>query len=79
MTNDKKDMNRLKKVSKVMETFWLVVAIGSLLYVLYIMVLEKGINAQNAQFLVIPGLAAIMYGFRAAFRRRMEKNQENQQ
>lgn len=74
MTN--KDNNRLKKVSKVMEFFWLVIAIVSLVVVIYIFISDKGISADNAQFLVFPVLAGMMYGFRAGFRKRMEKNMQ---
>lgn len=74
MTN--KDNKRLTKVSKVMELFWLAVAIVSLVVVIYIFILDRGINGENAQFLVFPVLAGVMYGFRAGFRKRMEKNMQ---
>ncbi len=76
MTDNNRDNKRLNKVSKVMEMFWLVIAILSFVVVIYIYIKDKGINAENAQYLVFPALAGVMYGFRAAFRKRMEKNME---
>ncbi|MCA1750293.1 MAG: hypothetical protein ABR572_01580 [Cryomorphaceae bacterium] len=66
----------MRKVSIVMERFWLVIAIGSLLVVLYIFIAE-GIDRRTLQYLIFPALAGSMYAFRHLFRKRMEgKDQE---
>lgn len=76
MNQQNKKKNNMRSVSLVMEKFWLALAIISLIVVIYIFVNDKGINRQNAQYLVFPLLAGLMYGFRTFFRKRMEKNQD---
>ena len=71
-------MNALRGVSLFMEKFWLALAIASLVVVIYIFVNDKGITRENAQYLVFPLLAGLMYGFRSFFRKRMEKNQDSE-
>ena len=78
MSNEK-DQKRFQTVSKVMEKFWLAVAILSLLFVLYIFFESGVINGNNAQYLVFPLLAGDMYAFRKSFRQRMEKNENSEQ
>jgi hypothetical protein len=66
------DENRgLKKVSVFMERLWLAIAIVSLVVVCYFFITE-GVNARTIQYLVFPGIAGIMYAFRATFRKRFE-------
>ncbi len=76
MDQQNKKKNNMRGVSLVMEKFWLALAIISLIVVIYIFVTDKGINRENAQYLVFPLLAGLMYGFRTFFRKRMEKNQD---
>ncbi len=76
MNRKNKKKNNIRGVSLVMEKFWLALAVISLIVVIYIFVTDKGINRQNAQYLVFPLLAGLMYGFRTFFRKRMEKNQD---
>lgn len=76
MDQKNKKKNNIRGVSLVMEKFWLALAIISLIVVIYIFVTDKGINRENAQYLVFPLLAGLMYGFRTFFRKRMEKNQD---
>ena len=59
-----------------MEKFWLVLAIASFVVVMYIFINDGGLNRQNAQYLVFPLLAGLMYGFRTYVRKRLEKNQD---
>jgi hypothetical protein len=61
----------LKKVSLFMERLWLAIAIISLVAVFYFF-LTEGVNARTMQYLVFPGIAGIMYAFRATFRKRFE-------
>lgn len=63
----------LRKVTIFMEKFWLALAIISLIVVIYIFITSKGITRENLSYLVFPLLAAMMYGFRKFFRKRMEK------
>lgn len=71
MKEPDKNNNRLRKVSIVMERFWLALAILSLIVVFYFFAVD-GVNSRTIQFLVFPGLAGIMYAFRATFRKRFE-------
>lgn len=70
MTN-KPPNKRLRKISLIMERFWLVIALGSLAVVLYIFATE-GIDRRTLQYLIFPALAGVMYGFRTVFRKRLE-------
>jgi hypothetical protein len=54
-----------------MERLWLVIAIASLLVVFYFFAVD-GINRITLQYLVFPGIAGVMYGFRYTFRKRLE-------
>lgn len=67
----KKPGNKMRKVSIVMERFWLLIAIGSFAAVLYIFFTE-GIDRRTLQYLIFPALAGAMYAFRYLFRKRME-------
>lgn len=69
-----KNNDKLKKVSKIMEKFWLVIAIVSFLVVLYFFFTD-GINRVTLQFLVFPALAGAMYAFRLTFRKRLERRE----
>lgn len=71
------DNKRLKTVSKIMEKFWLALAIFTLVAVIVVFINDRGINKENAQYLVFPALAGVMYAFRKSFRKRLEKS-ENQ-
>lgn len=71
------DNKRLKTVSKIMEKFWLALAIFTLVAVIVVFINDRGMNEENAQYLVFPALAGVMYAFRKSFRKRLEKN-ENQ-
>lgn len=62
---------RLRNVSIWMERFWLLITVASLVVVIYLMFTEEN-QKQTLQFLVFPGLAGLMYGFRYTFRKRME-------
>jgi hypothetical protein len=72
MNNSPKDKERFSKVSRIMEKVWLVVAIGSLLVVVYFF-FDRGINRTTLSYLIFPALAGAMFGFRFAFRKRFEK------
>lgn len=65
----------LKKVSLFMEKFWLVLAVISLAVVLYVFY-TQGINGETAQYLIFPGLAALMFAFRRFFRKRLERMED---
>ena len=54
-----------------MERLWLAVAIISLGIVFYFFA-TNGVNGITLQYLVFPGIAGIMYGFRYTFRKRLE-------
>ncbi len=70
--NDGNDTSSgLRKVSLVMEKFWLVLAILSLFVVCYIYITE-GLSKTNVQYLVFPLLAGVMYGARTFMRRKTE-------
>ncbi len=66
-----RDNNKMRKISIVMERFWLALAIVSLAVVIYFFLVD-GVNRITLQYLVFPALAGLMYGFRATFRRRNE-------
>lgn len=61
----------MRKVSLLMERFWLLIAIGSFLAVVYIFITE-GVDSRTLQYLIFPALAGAMYAFRFMFRKRME-------
>ena len=65
---------RFSKVSRIMEKFWLVVAIVSLFVVIYFF-LAEGIDRRTLSYLIFPALAGVMYGFRVAFRKRFERSE----
>ena len=75
MNRNNKDDNKMRSVSLFMEKFWLALAIASLVVVVYIFMSDGGFTRQNAQYLVFPLLAGLMYGFRTYVRKRMEKNE----
>jgi ABC-type bacteriocin/lantibiotic exporter with double-glycine peptidase domain len=64
----------MKKINKIMEAFWLILASVSLIVVVYI-IITKGF-LQNLQLLIFPILAGLMFAFRRIFRKRMETNME---
>lgn len=66
---------RLRNVSIWMERFWLLLTVVSLIIVIYLMFTEEN-KKQTLQFLVFPGLAGLMYGFRYTFRKRMEGREQ---
>ncbi len=72
MKNDK-NKDAYSKVGRIMEIFWLSLAILSLLVVIYIF-FAQGITRANIQYLVFPGMAGAMFAFRYVMRRRMERN-----
>lgn len=72
---NKPEGSKMRKVSIWMERFWLTMALGSLLAVLYIFVTE-GADRRTLQFLIFPALAGAMFGFRYTFRKRMEGKKE---
>ena len=61
----------VNKYNKIMEKFWMTVAIVSGIIVIYLMI-RDGVVA-NLQLLVFPALAGAMYAFRVSFRKRQEK------
>jgi len=76
MNQKNKKNNNLRGVSLFMEKFWLTLAIASFVVVVYIFIGDGGLTRENAQYLVFPLLAGLMYGFRTYVRKRMEKNQD---
>jgi len=81
MKNNKKDKSyqRMKSFSLIMEKFWLVLAIASLLVVFYIYYQNRNNwNAELLTYLVFPGLAGAMYAFRSFMRKRLEKTQRGE-
>ncbi|MGB6037009.1 MAG: hypothetical protein WBG42_12125 [Cryomorphaceae bacterium] len=75
MNDNPKNKSKFSKVSLVMEKFWLVIAIASLLGVFYFFVVD-GVNRQTLAYLIFPALAGAMYAFRVTFRKRFEKNDD---
>lgn len=75
MNDHPKNQSKFSKVSQVMEKFWLVIAIASLLGVFYFFVVD-GVNRQTLAYLIFPGLAGAMYAFRVTFRKRFERNND---
>jgi hypothetical protein len=75
MNDNPKNRSKFSKVSLVMEKFWLVIAIASLLGVFYFFVVD-GVNRQTLTYLIFPALAGAMYAFRLTFRKRFEKNDD---
>ena len=75
MNDNPKDPSKFSKVSLVMEKFWLVIAIVSLLVVFYFFVV-KGVNGETLTYLIFPALAGAMYAFRITFRKRFERNDD---
>jgi len=70
-----KSDNKFSKVSKFMEKFWLAIALISLLVVFYFF-LTEGVNRTTLSYLIFPALAGTMYGFRYAFRKRFERDND---
>ncbi|HKK39990.1 MAG TPA: hypothetical protein VJ949_11275 [Cryomorphaceae bacterium] len=75
MNDNPKDKSKFSKVSLVMEKFWLVIAIASLLGVFYFFIVD-GVNRQTLTYLIFPALAGAMYAFRVTFRKRFERNND---
>ncbi len=63
------------KFNKFIEQFWLVFAIISLIYAIYVSINNGMANSYNHYF--IPGIALMWWLFRRGMRKRMEKNMEN--
>lgn len=63
----------MKNYNRIMEMVWLAISIITFIIVCYF-VITDGFRA-SVQYFVFPGLAAVMYAVRLAFRKRMEKNQ----
>ena len=74
-SKNQKDQSKFSKVSLVMEKFWMVIAIISLLAVFYFFVVD-GVNRQTLAYLIFPALAGAMYAFRLTFRKRFERNND---
>lgn len=60
-----------------MTTFWLVLAVLSLLVALYFMVKDGW--RQGSVYLIFPMLAGMMYGFRKFMLKRMDRQNRNEQ
>jgi len=75
MNENPKDQSKFSKVSLVMEKFWLVISIASLLGVFYFFIVD-GVNRQTLTYLVFPALAGSMYAFRVTFRKRFARNDD---
>lgn len=63
-------MSRLRKLSRIMEHFWLAVAIGTAVAATWVIV-QDGF-AVGRQWLIFPGVALAMFFFRRFTRRRLE-------
>ena len=59
------------KLHRFMEYFWLIIAVGSLIVVVS-MILKNGFK-NEVEYLIFPALSGLMYGFRRGFRNRMER------
>jgi uncharacterized membrane-anchored protein len=76
MKNDK-DLERLRKVSLFMEKFWLLIAVVSLVVVIYLYFQPERNKGEVLTYLIFPALAGLMFAFRRTFRKRQEKNSQN--
>jgi len=75
-----KSYHRMRKFSLIMEKFWLVLAIASLLVVFYIFYQNRNNwNSEMLTYLVFPALAGAMYAFRTFMRKRLEKTQNREE
>lgn len=66
------DSDRIVKVNKAAEKFWLVAVIAAAVMAIHAIVTEGW--DEGKQMLVIPAIAGLWYGFRRSFRKRMERN-----
>ena len=72
----KNDNNKgFNKVGRIMEIFWLSLAIVSLLVVVYLYI-RDGISGENLQYLVFPFMAGAMFFFRRFMRKKLERNDQ---
>jgi len=69
---------KLEKVNRVMETFWLVIAICAALFGAY-MVGQVGVE-EGIMYIIMPFVAAMLWMLRRSFRKKLEKRgqEENQ-
>lgn len=63
-------MSRLRKLSRMMEHFWLAVAIGTAVAAIWVIV-QDGFEL-GRQWLLFPGIALAMFFFRRFTRRKLE-------
>lgn len=63
-------MSRLRKLSRIMEHFWLAVAIGTAIAAIWVIV-QDGFEV-GRPWLIFPGVALAMFFFRRFTRRRLE-------
>lgn len=63
-------MSRLRKLSRIMEHFWLAVAIGTAVAAIWV-IAQDGFEV-GRQWLIFPAVALAMFFFRRFTRRRLE-------
>lgn len=63
----------MEKVGGIMEKLWLVIIFISIAYISYIF-FNQGIDKENWQIIVIPGIAIFWYFVRKRLRKRIEGN-----
>lgn len=63
----------MKKYNRIMEYFWLTLTIASILFLLYLTIVDR-IDKQSGLLWAIPVMTFIQYFFRRTMRIRQEKN-----
>jgi len=66
------DSERVAKVNKAAERFWLLATLAAAAAAVYA-IIQDGWE-EGKSMLIICGLAALWYGFRRSFRKRLERN-----
>ena len=74
MKNNKSGVQKIQKWNSILEKFWLVIAIVTLLFSIVIGFVEDWVWKKVATYFLLSGLAWGIYLIRRGLRKRLEKN-----
>ena len=74
MKNNKTGIDKLKKWNRVLEKFWLIIAIATLLLSIVLGFMDDWVWRKVATYFLLSGLAWGIYLIRRGLRKRLDKN-----
>ena len=74
MKNNKSGIDRLKKWNRILEKFWLIIAIATLLLSIVIGFVDDWVWEKVVTYFLLSGLAWGVYLIRRGLRKRLDKN-----